>query len=235
MAEKYTTIEVLIDRLMRHPLMQDVSEESIVDYVIEFLRLTKVPANFCDKVEELEVRDYMAPLPCDFESIIQVMPDKGLSMVESADSYFMDKDRNKTHKTPSKSVFIGNSYRIQGHYIHFSFEREKVKLSYRAIATDNNGIPLIPEDTNLLLALEWYIKVQVFTILVDLGRLPQEVLQRAEQQYCWYVGKYQSSTKMDSLGKAEKLLNSYTTLIERRHEFQNGFRRSADKEIFRIH
>lgn len=234
MSEKYTSIDVLIDRLTRHPLMQDVSEESIVSYMIEFLGITGIPENYTEKVAVLEVRDYMAPLPCDFESIIQVMPEKGISMAESADSYIMDKDRNKRSHTPVEYGSV-NSYKIQGGYIHFSFERGTVHLSYRGIETDSSGLPLLPDDQNFITALEWFIKVKVFTILVDLGKLPYQSLQYAEQQYCWYVGKYQTSHKMDSLGKMEKLTNMFGTLLLHRHEFKNGFRKSADAENYKIH
>jgi hypothetical protein len=235
MAEKNTSIYTLIDRLRRHPLVADVPEETILSYVIEFIGITGVPESYENKIAELEVKDYVAELPCDFESIIQVMSEKGLSMVESSDSYFTDPKRHKLHEHPSKSSFLGNSYRIQGNLIYFSFEKGKVTLSYKAIPVDSDGIPLIPDNQNFLMAMEWYVKVRVFSIMADLGKLPVQSLNRAEQEYAWYVGKYQTSMKMNSLGKAERLLNSLNTLVMKTHEFQNGFRRTADGEVIKIH
>ena len=55
MAEQQQSIKVICDKIMRHPLLQDLSIETIVDYSIDFMRIVGVPSMFQDKVEEAEV------------------------------------------------------------------------------------------------------------------------------------------------------------------------------------
>ena len=72
MAESYTNIRLILDKIMRHPLMQDISLETAVDYVVDFMRIVGVPNMFMEKTEIVEVKKYRAMLPCDYYQMIQV-------------------------------------------------------------------------------------------------------------------------------------------------------------------
>lgn len=234
MNEQYESIRLVIDRLKRHPLLQDISEEDIVDYTVDFLNIMSCPELFIEKVDTLRAENYRAVLPCDFYEIIQIMPDKGPCMVESTDSFLLDTERFKNNKKVPKNTYSNNSYKIQGNLIHFSFKEGEVILSYRAVATDGDGYPLLPSDRNFITALELYIKYQAFTVLFDLGKISASVLQNAEQEYCWAAGRCQTRSKSLSLGKAEALFNTYRTLLIRDREFSKGFKGTGYKEIIRV-
>ena len=70
--EKTTNISRIADRIMRHPLMQDISFETILDYTLDFIQIVGCPQFFEEKTAILEVNKYRALLPCDFVSMIQV-------------------------------------------------------------------------------------------------------------------------------------------------------------------
>ena len=46
--EKTTKISRIADRIMRHPLMQDISFETIVDYTLDFIQIVGCPQFFGD-------------------------------------------------------------------------------------------------------------------------------------------------------------------------------------------
>lgn len=234
MNEQYESIRLVIDRIKKHSLLQDISEEDIVDYTIDFLNIMGYPELFIDKIDTLRVDNYRAVLPCDFFEIIQVMPDKGPCMVESTDSFILYTERFKNNKKVPKNTFSNNSYKIQGNLIHFSFKEGDVILSYRAIATDGDGYPLLPSDRNFIIALELYIKYQAFTILFDMGKIQAAVLQNTDQEYNWAVGRCQTRSKSLSLGKAEALFNTYRTLLIKDREFSKGFKGTGYKETIRV-
>lgn len=234
MNEQYENIRLVIDRLKRHPLLQDVSEEDIVDYTVDFLNIMGCPELFIEKVDTLEVENYRAVLPCDFYEIIQVKPEKGSCMIEATDSFIMDTEGYKNNKRAPKNTFSNNSYKIQGNMIHFSFREGKIDLSYRAVATDGEGYPLLPGDRNFIIALELYVKYQVLTVLFDLGKISAAVLQNADQECSWAAGRCQTKAKSLSLGKAEALFNTYRTLIIRDREFSKGFKGTGYKENIRV-
>ena len=49
--EKTTNISRIADRIMRHPLMQDISFETIVDYTLDFIQIVGCPQFFEEKTD----------------------------------------------------------------------------------------------------------------------------------------------------------------------------------------
>ena len=94
---------------------------------------------------------------------------------------------------------------------------------------------LIYGDSAYLRALELYIKLQCFTILFDMGKIAQNVLQNTQQEYAWAVGQAQNSLIIPSVDRMESITNMWTTLIQRTHEHRNGFRYLGKKGILRKH
>lgn len=68
--ESYISIKIILDRLLRHPLLQDLPFETAVDYTLDFLRIVGVPKIFEDRSGTVEVKNYRAVLPCDLLKII---------------------------------------------------------------------------------------------------------------------------------------------------------------------
>lgn len=68
----YISIKVILDNLLHHPLLQDLTLERAVAYTVDFIRIIGMPPIFFEKTSELEVKDYRATLPCDFHEMIQV-------------------------------------------------------------------------------------------------------------------------------------------------------------------
>lgn len=77
------------------------------------------------------------------------------------------------------------SFKTQGRIIYTSFPEGSIELSYKAIPVDEDGYPLLIDDENYLAALEAYIKVRVFTVKFDTGKITGPVLQNAQTDYAW--------------------------------------------------
>ena len=228
MAIAYVNIKQALDNIMQHPLMRDLTFERAVNYTVEFMRIVGVPAMFVDKTTVVKVEDYRAPLPCDFYEMIQVRmhSPNGKMFRYSTDSF---------HLSDNKSESVDLTYKLQNSVLFASIKEAEIELSYRAILTDDEGYPLLPDNSNFLRALEAYIKQQWFVILFDLGKINQNVLQNAKQEYCWAVGACQSAFRMLSLDQAEAFFNSWRTLLIRDTEHSRGFVNNGSKEILRAH
>ena len=111
----------------------------------------------------------------------------------------------------------------------------EVLVSYKAIPVDDEGKPLLLNNSTYLKALEMYIKVEVFTILYDEDKIKPGPLQNAQQQYAWAVGKLQSEMTIPSESEMESICRSWTTMIQRTTEFDSGFRNNGNREYLRIH
>lgn len=223
MAEQYINIKNILDKLLRHPLLQDLSLETAVDYTVDFMRIVGVPKMFTEKVVEIETNAYRAKLPCDYYQIIQVRPVGGAALIYSTDSFFAG----------GKSAY-NNTYKIQGNIIYTSLENSKLELAYLAIETDKDGYPLLPDNSSFTRALELYIKKQWFTVLFDLGKITPAVLQNTQQEYAWAVGDCQSEFNRLSIDQMEALSNSWRTMILRNNQHSSGFATNGSKQILKL-
>jgi len=74
----------------------------------------------------------------------------------------------------------GFCYKLQGNCIFTSIKEGTIEIAYRAIAVDEEGYPLIPDNAAFIRALELYIKKQTFTILFDLQKINANVYQNVQ-------------------------------------------------------
>lgn len=227
--EQCTNIRIILDKILRHPLMQDLSLESAVDYTVDFMRIVGVPSMFTEKTEVLEIKDYRTKLPEDYYQMIQVRKVKGETLRYSTDTFHMSE-----HKEHDTKCIYDFTYKIQGSIIYTSFKDGEIEISYQSIATDEEGYPLIPDNSSFTRALELYIKKQWFTILFDLGKITNPVLQNIQQEYAWAVGDCQTEFNRLSLDKAESFYNSWKTLIIRDTEHRNRFINNGTKERLKL-
>ena len=222
MAEQYINIKVVLDKILRHPLMQDLSLETAVDYTIDFMRIVGMPRMFTEKVVRIPIDKYRALLPCDYYQTIQVRIPGGHALVYSTDSFHMSNKGNSS------------TYKIQGNIIYTSIESGELELAYLAISTDEDGYPLLPDNSSFTRALELYIKKQWFTILFDLGKITSAVLQNTQQEYAWAVGDCQSEFNRMSIDQMEAFSNSWRTMILRDHQHSSGFIGDSSRQTLNI-
>jgi hypothetical protein len=201
MAEQYTNIRLILDKILRHPLMKELSFETIVDYTVDFMRIVGTPTMFEEKTETLIVDNYRAKLPNDYYTIISLKTDKGIPFNSVNDLSYTNSNNNSL------------TYKIQGGIIYTSLEKGNIDITYNAIMIDKDGFPLIPDNSSFTRALEAYIKKQWFTILFDLGKINQAVLQNTQQEYAWAVGDCQTEFNRMSLDKAESFYKMWRSTV----------------------
>lgn len=270
MAEQYTSIKTIFEKIYRHPLMTDISIDLIIDYTVDFMHIVGIPEMFVDKVEKIVVRNHRAQLPCDYVYTEQIKGEHGY-YVHSSDSFHLLREPagqtiiNEDCRTitpprdvcaacatcpnrpicdeyhfnynhvqcisllrsvtqPTQSV-TENTFIIQGNFIFTSNETDVIDISYHAIATDEDGFPLIPDNSNFFRALMAYIKKEYFTILFDMSKIHQNVLAQAQQDYSFYVGSCITDMRKFDLAKAESFFNSFRTLLVHKNDFYRGFKK----------
>lgn len=221
MIKQYTSIKVVLDKIYRHPLLQDLGMDEIVDYAIDFMRIVGVPNMFYDKVDTIEISNHKGLLPCDIYQIEQIKYEKGGYLTHASDTFHLSHDDKKEKD---------GTFTTQGQYIYTSSKDKDVKISYKAILTDDDGFPKIPDNSAFFRALLAYVKKEYFTILFDMGKVTQASLSVAQQDYAWAVGACQTDMRKLDLSDAESFFNSFRTLIIRSNEFQKGWRMDHSPE-----
>lgn len=224
---QYVSIRRILDSVLRHPLLADINLETAIDYTVDFIKIVGVPSMFIDKIASLKIEDYRGKLPDDFHEIIQVKLNKEpyTTFRYTTDNFHLE-NKEKDH--------INLTYKIQGNIIFTSPKETELTLSYRAINVDECGLPMIPDNSNFIRALNAYIKKQHFTILFDLGKISPAILQNTQQEYAWAVGACESEFQRLTLDEAESFYNSWRTLLIKDNEHSRGFITNGDKERLKI-
>lgn len=228
----YTNIRRILDELHRHPLLSDLTLEQIVSYTITFIGIFGMPKLYQDKECAVHIEEFRGLLPCDLISINQVKEcSSGVCMRSMTDNFMPKEHYNKNvgYKVPQELTF-----KTQGQVIFTSFKTGDILVSYKALPVDDDGYPLLIDNPVFIRALEAYIKREVFTILFDLGKIQNPVLQNAQQQYAWLAGQLHSEFTIPSMSEMESIKRSWCTLIQRTTSFNDGFRNNGNQEYIKL-
>lgn len=230
---QYISIKEVLDNILDHPLLSDVSFERAVNLTIQFMRIVGCPRIFLDKTEDIEINNYRGKLPCDFIEPIQVR------LVDSCNDcgrhYKMFRHTTDSfHMSDRKDCSTDLTYKIQGGVIYTTIKEGTIEMAYHAIATDKEGYPLIPDNSSFIRALELYIKKHFFTILYDTGKLNAGIYNNVCQEYAWAVGQAQSDLVRPTIDQMQAITNSLNTLVPRVTEHSRGFINNGTQEKIRL-
>lgn len=151
--------------------------------------------------------------------------------------YMDGMDRACDHPHPHIDPFPGHemSFKTQGRIIYTSFPEGVVEMAYKAIPVDEDGYPLLIDDENYLAALEAFIKVKVFTIKFDTGKIAAPVLQNAQADYAWLSAQLMDTFTIPSVSEMEVITRMWNTLTLDRYEFDNQFKSLGNREARGYH
>lgn len=230
MVKEYNFISVkeILSRIMRHPLLTDLTLEAAIQYTIDFIGIMGLPKLYIDKIEYVEIENFRGSLPCDLISINQIrLPESNI--------YLRSMASNFNWGIYNENLQSDYSYKTQGQIIYTSFKDGYIEISYKAIATDENGFPMLPDNAIFLKALELYIKKEWFTILFDMGKITPAVLQNTQQEYAFKAGQLNNEFIIPSVSEMETITNMLNQIIPNTREFESGFRSLGIREHINVH
>ena len=228
----YTSIKEVLSRVLRHPLLQEVTLEQAVQYTVDFIGIFGMPKLYFPKQETVHIEDFKGLLPCDLISINQVKDCRTHVCLRAMTDSFNPRERKSLLlKTIDQAEL---SFKTQGRVIVTSFKEGDIEVAYLAIPVDEDGFPLIIDNAIFLNALELYIKKKAFTILFDMGKIQAPVLQNTQQEYAWAAGQLSSEFTIPSLSELEALKNSWCTLLQRSNQFEKAFKEDGSLERVRV-
>lgn len=240
---------------MEHPLLRDVTLEQAVRYALRFIGLHGYPKMYKDKIEDVEIHEFRGLLPCDLISIIQVKDRKTGICLRSMTDNFTKGLEPKPQTPPKPKDLLNNikkpidheyippqhkyreepSFKTQGRVIFTSFPEGCVEIAYKSIPVDDDGFPLLIDNENYLAALEAFIKLQVFTIKFDTGKIAANVLQNAQTDYAWRAAELGSEFNTPSVSEMESITRMINTNLLSMQHFDNGFTDLGNREYMRRH
>lgn len=250
---QYTNIRRVLDDITDHPLLRDVTLEQVIRHTIRFISLYGFPQFYQDKIAVVGIKEFRGALPCDLISIIQVKDlATGACLRSMTDTFTPGKEPRVKEFHPHKEVLhnahpVGDyipplrekleeaTFKTQGRIIFTSFNDGEVEIAYKSIPVDEDGFPLLIDNETYLNALEAYIKVKIFTVKYDTGKIQAGVLSNAQTDYAWAAHNLQTEMTTPSVSEMESLTRYLTTMIKSNTQFDQGFKYLGDREYIRRH
>lgn len=226
---EYVNIRELLSRVLRHPLLQEFTLEQAVQYTIDFIGLFGFPELYKDKEAHIPICNYMGELPCDLIEIMMVKDCRTDIPLRSMTGVFNPGDKYYNHLQQEPQ------FKTQHRTLITSFPEGEVIVAYKAIPVDDEGYPLLVDNSKYLKALELYVKCQLFTLLFELGKISQQVLQHTEQEYGWAAGQLSEEFKTPSEAEMQSITNMLNQMLVRNNEFYNRFERLGNNEYWKKH
>tara|TARA_R110002012_G_scaffold112375_2_gene258028 strand:+ start:3192 stop:4091 length:900 start_codon:yes stop_codon:yes gene_type:complete len=125
------------------------------------------------------------------------------------------------------------TFDINNNHLTLSVKEGQVCMAYLAIPTDEEGLPLIPEDTSYQLAVKKYLTMKIDYIAWRRGELAQPVFQHSEQEWTWYVGQAGNKAKMPNIDQMEGIKNQVMRLLPKVNHHETFFRSLGKPELRR--
>ena len=229
--DKYISIKVVLDNILDHPMLRDVSFERAVNHTINFMRILGCPRMFEEKTSLVNISNWRGTLPCDLNDIIQV---RTYHNCDRKNYGVFRYSTDNFHLSKNKQDSFDLTYKTQGNVIFTSIKEGIIEIAYNAFAVDQDGYPLIPDNSSFINALELYIKKKHFTILFDTNKISPQVYNQVCQDYAWAVGQAQSDLIRPTIDQMQSLTNSLNTLIPRVTEHSTGFVNNGSMEKIKL-
>lgn len=230
---KYVSIGDIIWRVMRNPICADLTYEQAAEFAIEFLRLIEAPLSFLDSVCSLKLNDYKTHLPANLINIKGVRYTgldgccDPIAMRYATDIYHMSHDQSLDNCTREFT------YVIQNCILTASMCDGFVDVSYKSIALDDNGFPMIPDNESYKFGLEYFIMHRFLEPLWAMGKIQDKVFQYYEQKRHWYLGQASTALIIQGPDHLESIMNGLNRIIINDQAHETFYKMLGEKERIR--
>lgn len=233
---KTVSLKTILWKVFRNPYVTDTSYDEAAEFAIEALELIGTPFIKVNKVSDLiEIKEYKAFLPDDLIDLRGVriivnednFVEESIALTAASDLYH----QGILCDDPNDGSFRKElTYEIQKNKIITDFEEAFIQISYKALDTDDDGFPNVPDNRKVKLALEYYILYRILEPYFILGKVPQNSFNYITQNKDWYIGAAQSDTTIKNIDHLEAIMNTVNRLIINDTAHKNFYRGAGKQE-----
>jgi hypothetical protein len=105
-----------------------------------------------------------------------------------------------------------------------------VKLSYHAIYTDDEGMPMIPDIQSYFEAIYWYVVMKLYYPKYLKGDISQHVYYDMKRSYNFYRKQAYAESLLPNQDEMNNIKNTWHTLVPEIHEEDTFFSTTGDRE-----
>ena len=224
------SLKTILWRVYQHPLADGLNYEDAAEYAISGLRLIGAPLSYIDKVSSIQIVNNKGALPNNIITIrgVKLLSADGhdIALRRATDIYHASIPcEDEQDDEPSEYTYIA-----QNGVIQTSIQDGDIVLSYKALACDEHGYPLIPDNEQVKLCLEYYILFRFLEPLFIIGKVTDKAFNYIDQKKCFYMGASNTSMQLQGGDHLESVMNAVNRLIINDRAFENFYQGSGFKE-----
>lgn len=253
---KFCSIKDLVWMLYRDlGTEENISLSDCAEWAVECINLIYQPSSYVKIITghgdnpDFDITNYKVQLPCNLVSIVAVSVD-GYAAVPASGQFHMLQGGlccgidELTTQAISSGQFIDNfgnvfdaelgsgtsgnytTYEVNNGWLTLSIKEGKVCLAYLAIATDECGLPLIPDDIHYKEAIKRFITKNIDYIRFRQNpteRAYRELYEDSEKQYCWAIGAASNKGKAPDTNKMESIKRTLLRIRPDINKFNSFF------------
>lgn len=232
------SLKEIMWKVMRNPLVSEmITYEDAGEFALEAIRLLGAPLALIDKTSKhITVEAHKAALP---ENIIQL---KGIRKIQNKDDYEdcpipLTYSTNTFHSSENcelKDIECPEeyTYTVNKGIVFSSFSEGYIQVAYKTLPLDDEGFPLVQDDQDTKLAIEYYILYRFLEPLWLIGKITDKAFAYINQKKCWYMSAASTSLKIQSMDHVEAIMNVVNRLIINTNAHKNSFKGAGTKERF---
>lgn len=229
-------------KIMRYPFLEGITYEEAAEYALEYIKLMGAPVIYLDVITEpIKLTDYKARLPNDILIVrgVKYMQDKcdvnkpggEVAMQGATDIYHAGSVPHNINNTiyPDQGI----NYIIEKGIIKTSVRDGYIVVSYKAVATDEDGFPLIPDKIEFELGLQFYIMERYLYPLYIMGKMPKGAYDDIVQKSNFYYNSAHTALRMPTSDQLESIMNGINRLLINSTAHRDFFRNYGEREYIR--
>lgn len=246
--EKYISFREIVEGLYRDlKLQEELNVNDVLEWCAEALSAIGVASQYRQRVTDdcdhpyLEVVGHRACLPKDYSKVIQISYN-GYPLNHASSSFgniSTDTETTSTgvtnngvtpidvdhfpNLTTGPILNANETYTINNSYLVTSFREGSVVMSYLAVALDDEGFPLIPDNYYYIKAIKAYVTMMLDRIEWRAGRMRDNVFEHSRMDWGNYVRAAKGAGLMPSIPQTENIKNQWLSLMPRINSYNEFF------------
>lgn len=121
-------------------------------------------------------------------------------------------------------------YDVKPGYLVSNVPEGYVKISYHAIFTDEEGMPMIPDVPSYFEAIYWYVAMKLYYPKYLSGDIPQHVYYDMKRSYNFYRKQAYAESLMPNIDEMTDIKHTWHTLVPEIDEDKTFFSTTGDRE-----
>lgn len=233
---KRISIKRVLEKVYRdNHFNTEIQWGDVIEWVAEAINLLGVAISYEDKIsKELHLENGRVELPCDLMYIRMVRDfDTKTTYVRSFDEFHLSNyfrcEEESVSSCPDHCSPLP-TYTTNGNYLFTSNPSGSLEISYKAMPTDEEGLPMIPDDDKYIRAMAQYVAEQLAWKLTMQGKLPAGILEKLEQKRDWAFGSAKMAAVIPDVDEMEAWKNSFLRLIPTINSHSTGFKFDSQRQ-----